>query len=59
MGGGIDDVGIKMCIRDSPSHGDPLKLLAQYHALQSDIAARRAALRDELQAALERSGHGA
>ncbi len=42
-----------------PSHGDPLKLLAQYHALQADIAVRRASLRAELQAALEGTGHGA
>ena len=45
--------------RRGPQPRRPAKLLAQYHALQSDIAARRAALRDELQAALERSGHGA
>ncbi len=53
------NLDIKNPNAEDPSHGDPLKLLAQYHALQSDIAARRAALRDELQAALERSGHGA
>lgn len=42
-----------------PSHGDPAKLLAQYHALQAEIAGRRASLRAELQAALEGTGHGA
>ncbi len=51
------NLDIKNANAEDPSHGDPLKLLAQYHALQSDIAARRAALRDELQAALERSSH--
>ena len=35
------------------AHGDPATLLAQYHALQAEIAAARTALKTELAAALE------
>ena len=38
---------------EDPSHGDPVKLLAKYQTLQAEISAARAALRDELAAALE------
>jgi type I restriction enzyme M protein len=45
---------------EDPSHGDPIKLLMQYRALQAEIAEARAKLRDELAAALERTaGHEA
>ncbi len=37
---------------EDPSHGDPVKLLLQYRALQAEIAAARTSLRDELAAAL-------
>jgi type I restriction enzyme M protein len=53
------NLDIKNPNAEDPSHGDPLKLLAQHQALQVDIAARRASLRAELQASLERAGHGA
>ena len=42
---------------EDPTHGDPVVLLAQYEALQAEIAAARTSLRDELAAALEATLH--
>ena len=51
------NLDIKNPNRLDASHADPAQLLAEYHALQAEIATQRAALKAELAASLERTLH--